>query len=188
VGTPEQIVDLGDAIVRNREIQRIRFDPGSVERRIEEVIARVEPAGVRHNWLVGPTTTPADLGHRLTARGFTLVRDWAGLVLEDITSMIRVSPDVTIEPLTEENAHEYAERCTWTLNDPIERAVLLAQAKAYISIEQPEVCILLARLEGRVAGFANLFIEPHGVAYLCDALTAADARNRGVIFPWWLIA
>jgi hypothetical protein len=58
--------------------------------------------------------------------------------------------------------------------------VLLAQAKAYISIEQPEVCILLARLEGRVAGFANLRIEPHGVAYLCDALTAADARNRGV--------
>jgi GNAT superfamily N-acetyltransferase len=40
--------------------------------------------------------------------------------------------------------------------------------------------ILVARLEGEVAGYAVLRTEPTGVAFLCDAMTVPAFRRQGV--------
>jgi N-acetylglutamate synthase-like GNAT family acetyltransferase len=43
-----------------------------------------------------------------------------------------------------------------------------------------EVQIEVAHLDGEIAGFSVLRIEPNGVAYLRNAMTVPAFRNRGV--------
>jgi GNAT superfamily N-acetyltransferase len=49
-----------------------RFEPGTADRRIDEISGRYREAGTGFVWWVAPTDTPADLGSRLTAAGLTL--------------------------------------------------------------------------------------------------------------------
>jgi hypothetical protein len=48
------------------------------------------------SWLVGPRTTPADLGSRLTRAGLVKEEEMAGMVLTDLHAPIQANPEVTI--------------------------------------------------------------------------------------------
>jgi predicted N-acetyltransferase YhbS len=48
------------------------------------------------SWVVGPRSTPSDLGQRLITAGFEKVMEMAGMVLSDLTTPIRTNPAVRI--------------------------------------------------------------------------------------------
>jgi GNAT superfamily N-acetyltransferase len=160
-------------------VMRLVFEPERVEERLEAVIARVTTDVGRCLWIIGPGTRPADLGQRLMARGFTVAMEFDGLVLVDLAIDIARNPDVVIEPLSWENAAEYATRCTDSTN-PRFHEYLLASAQRYVQAASHEVQIYVARLGGEVAGYAVLRIEPTGLAYFPAELTVKAFRRRGV--------
>lgn len=183
-GKPDEVLDLGDALVRAQgraggTVARLALDPSRVEARLDELIEEIEGAGRRCLWIVSPSTCPADLGERLAARGFQQPFVWDGLALTDLGIAIDANPDVAVEPLSWKNAQDYATRCTPS-TDPRHHAYLLECAHRYLQLPERTVEVLVARLDGEVAGYAVLWVEPDGVAHLCDALTAPAFRRRGV--------
>jgi GNAT superfamily N-acetyltransferase len=105
--------------------------------------------------------------------------DFDGLVLDDLAMDITRNPDVVIEPLSWENAAEYATRCTDSTN-PRFHEYLFASAQRYLQATSHEVQIFVARLGGEVAGYAVLRIESTGLAYFPAALAVKEFRWRGV--------
>jgi GNAT superfamily N-acetyltransferase len=83
---PGAEVDTGAAMVRAwsglptlNGVIHARLRPDEADRRIDETKAWCAARGIRLTWYVGPTTTPADLGPRLEARGLTPIAPWYGM-------------------------------------------------------------------------------------------------------------
>jgi hypothetical protein len=182
-GKQEQVIDLGNALLKVQPgfgmVMRLHFTGRDIEQRIDETIEQVERIVPRCGWGIGPSSQPADLEQRLNARGFITTLEWDGLVLEDLSTEIPRNPTVMIEPLSWQNAAEYATRCT-EVNDAQFHASLLASAHRFLTMPHHEVQIFVARLDEEVAGYAVLRLEPNGVSYLCDAMTVPAFRRRGV--------
>jgi len=64
--------------------------------RIAEVSAYFQERNLPFIWLIGPSTTPADLPDRLQRAGFHKAVELAGMVLTDLTIPISVNPEVHI--------------------------------------------------------------------------------------------
>jgi N-acetylglutamate synthase-like GNAT family acetyltransferase len=157
----------------------LRFETKAVEEQLNEVVQRVEHMVPWCLWVIGPSSRPADLEQRLAARGFAVRIEWEGLVLEDLTIPIPLTPDLVIEPLSWGNAQAYASALAGGI-DTLHHAELLAQAHRFLGRSPQEVQIYLARIQGEVAGYAVLRLEANGVAYLRNALTVPAFRHRGV--------
>lgn len=182
-GKLERAIELGDALVRAQPthgtVMRVNLAPVRVDERLDALIAQVAATGGRCLWIVGPGTRPADLGDRLMRRGFTLAMEFEGLVLDDLSIDIARNPAVVIEPLSWDNAEAYATRCTDSPS-PRWHQYLLASAHRYVEAPLHEVQISIASLDGEVAGYAVLRIEPTGIAYFQAGLTVKEFRRRGV--------
>ena len=183
-GKRERALDLGEALVRVappiiNKVTHLALDPTRVDERLDILIARVAADAGRCVWMIGPGTRPAALNARLLARGFTVVMELDGLVLNDLTREPVRNPDVVVEPLSWENAADYAARCTDATAAGI-HDYLLASAHRYLQAPSHAVHIFVARLDQEVAGYAVLRIEPHGVAYFAGGLTVKGFRRRGV--------
>lgn len=82
---------------------RPRFAPDGVEAGIEAMIARYRSANVPALWWTGPTTTPVDLGARLTAHGFIGSGESPGMAadLRQLNVDIPLPTGFTIEKVTD---------------------------------------------------------------------------------------
>jgi len=176
-GKLERAIELGDALVRAQPthgtVMRVNLAPVRVDERLDALIAQVAATGGRCLWIVGPGTRPADLGDRLMRRGFTLAMEFEGLVLDDLSIDIARNPAVVIEPLSWDNAEAYATRCTDSPS-PRWHQYLLTSAHRYVEAPLHEVQIYIASLDGEVAGYAVLRIEPTGIAYFQAGLTVKE--------------
>ena len=105
--------------------------------------------------------------------------EWEGLVLDDLSLSIPSTAGLVIEPLSRENAEAYATAMAGGTDSPY-RAELLSQAHRFLQRSPQEVQIDVARLDGDIAGYSVLRLEPNGVAYLRNAMTVPAFRNRGV--------
>jgi len=157
----------------------LRFNAATVEAYLEQAIQRVESIVPWCLWVLGPSSQPDDLQQRLVARGFSARMEWEGLVLDDLSLPFSTTPMLVIEPLSWDNANAYATAIAGDADSP-HRAVLLAQVHRFLQMSPQKVQIDIARLDGNVAGYAVLRIEPNGVAYLRNAMTVPAFRNRGV--------
>jgi Acetyltransferase (GNAT) family len=183
-GKPEQVVDLGEVVVHAQPkfalILCLRFTSPQIDARLDHIIHQIEGHFVqRQLWVIGPHTQPADLEARLIARGFTRKSELKGLVLDDLSIWSANNPDVAVEPLSWENADDYATMCS-PLNNQAMCAEQRLYAHRYLQSSPREIHIFIARLEGRLAGYALLRLEPNGTANLCDAFTLPEVRGRGV--------
>ena len=74
-----------------------RLSPSDADRCVAAVVARFRERRAAVAWLTGPSTVPADLGARLTARRFSRQRPWHGMALDltarDLTAPERTTPD-----------------------------------------------------------------------------------------------
>jgi hypothetical protein len=188
-GEQEELTDFGETVVHtiavpwygvNGMATSFNFDPATVDRRLDEILAQTEGDGSRYLWMVGPSARPADLGKRLEARGRIGAVEWDGMVLDDLSEEISGSPEVTIESLSEDNVADFAMLGAFGYDDPAVYAERLAAARRYVQSSEKQVLIYLARLGNDAAGYVSMRIEPAGVAYLRNALTLPEYREHGV--------
>lgn len=157
----------------------LRFDAATVEEQLDQAMGQIEKLVPWCLWVIGPSSRPADLRPRLIDRGFAVRMEWDGLVLNDLSISIPTTSGLVIEPLSWDNVQAYATAIAGSPNSP-HRTELLANASRFLHLPRQEVQIVVARLQGEIAGYAVLHIEPNKVAYLRNAMTVPAFRNRGV--------
>src|SRR5215469_16164328 len=57
----------------------LRFDTATLEEQLDRAIGQVERLVPWCLWVIGPSSSPADLRQRLIERGFTIRVEWDGL-------------------------------------------------------------------------------------------------------------
>jgi hypothetical protein len=189
-GEQEQLLDFGETRVRTIAVpwygvdgmaSYFNFDPATVDSRLDEILAEAEGGGKRFVWMIGPGARPTDLGDRFAARGYAAVAEWDGMVLEDLSEELVGNPEVVIEPVTEENAADFAMLGAFGYEDnPAVYEERLAAAHRFARIPDKQVLIYLARLGPNVTGYVTMRIEPTGAAYFRNALTLPEYREHGV--------
>jgi hypothetical protein len=189
-GEHEEVLDFGETRVRTIAVPwygvdgmaaYFKFDEATVDPRLDDILGEAESGGQRFIWMVGPGAQPADLGDRFVTRGFVPAADWDGMVLEDLSEEIEGNPEVVIEPVSEENAPDFAMLGAFGYEDnPAVYEGRLAAALRYAAIPDKQVLIYLARLGQDVTGYVTMRVEPTGAAYFRNALTLPEYREHGV--------
>jgi hypothetical protein len=187
-GEREQTIDTGDALIHVLDVPwfgnhgfagRLIFDPATVEERLDAVLAQAEAGGRSFVWITGPSTRPLDLPDRMIARGLEAPILWDGLALRDLATPFEPRPEVTVRQLSAANAEQYATLCAQLSPDPAVLEERLAAARRMVEAGQREAQAFLAYIDGTPISCAVLRIEPTGVAYLRNAITAPEYRGRG---------
>jgi len=174
---------VGEVVLRTQAgfaaAMPLRFHATTAEASLDRAIEQVEAIVPWCLWVIGPSSQPHDLQQRFVARGFTARMEWDGLALDDLSLQLPTTAGLVIEPLGWDNAEEYATAIAGKTDSPY-RAELLAQAHRFLQSSPQEVQIDVARVNGEIAGYGVLRLEPDGVAYLRNAMTVPAFRNRGV--------
>jgi Acetyltransferase (GNAT) family len=174
---------VGEVVLRTQTgfaaAMPLRFPPSAVEESLAQAIEQVEAIVPWCLWVIGPSSQPPDLQQRFEALGFTVRMEWEGLALDDLSLPLPTTAGLVIEPLCWDNAAAYATAMAGGADSPY-RAELLSQTHRFLRRSPQEVQIDVARLDGEIAGYSVLRLEPNGVAYLRNAMTVPAFRNRGV--------
>lgn len=157
-----------------------------LDKAADEVIeARVQDCRDRRAamlWWTGPSSTPADLGDRLTQRGFML-EPASGMCadLDGATTETSTDPDVRIEAVEDE-----ATLVTWcrvlcsAFGAPQAFGEAFGEAAIAIGLGRDSVFRhFLARVNGEPAATGSLFFGA-GVAGIYDVATVPERRRRGL--------
>ncbi len=159
-----------------------RFDTGSADRRIDEVVAWFAARSMPCLWWVGPGDRPLDLASRLARHGF-LSDD------ETVPGMIRDLDDLPVEPLpagvTVDRVRDeamYAEACGVVgvgFRLPPEVGEAFARLAVLGFGDDLPVRTFLARDGGRPVA-TSLAVLADDVAGLFNIATVPEARGRGL--------
>lgn len=182
-GHAEDVSPAGDGIARwngNSGFAIPRFTGADVDAQLAQTIEHLEGSGRRYAWVVGPSTEPADLGERLSSRGFVPVIAWDGLVLEDLSISIESNPEVAVEEPRGDVAAEVGELWEAGSEGHVTRDFAAESIRRYVHTEPRETHILLGRLEGRIVSYTATRFEPNGTAYLRQGITHPACRQRGL--------
>lgn len=156
-----------------------RFSTLQIDERLDEIIKQIELRVQRCLWVIGPNTLPLDLDERLITRHFARKAELQGLILDDLSTWNTSNSAIVVESLSWDNMEDYATICG-PHNNAVIRAEQLTYAHRYLQSSPKEIQIFVARLEGRLVGYAFLRMESNGTANLCDAFTLPEARRQGV--------
>ena len=113
--------------------------------------------------------------------------EWEGLALDDLSLPLPITSGLVIEPLCWDNAEAYATAMAGGTDSPY-RAKLLSQAHRFLQRSPQEVQIDVARLDGEIAGYSVLRLEPNGLAYLRNVMRCLLSATVACICRSWLIA
>lgn len=146
-----------------------------LEARIAEVERRYRAHGLPPRFKVSPGSLPADLDHRLAARGYR-AEGHAQVLVADLDAALRASeerPQISLQ-LLQDPEPLWCEAC-WPEAAPAE-----AEARRLISarIASPRA-FALARIDGAAAGAAVASVN-QGWACITAVHTLAACRRRGV--------
>jgi hypothetical protein len=132
-------------------------------------------------WIVGPGTTPPDLGERLAAAGFKELLDMAGMALEDLAAPIRASSSVRVREATREE-DDLASR-TMARAAPVSLDLTRFWAEVRLLVkDELEAHTYLAFLDGidEPVGCAWMMYFPDApIVELGGAATMAEHRGKG---------
>jgi len=187
-GERAESIDTGDALIQALQVPagthgfagRFRLQPAHAAKRLDALIAQAEQGGRRFLWITSPSSEPADVSDLLVSRGIPRMIVWDGLVLRDLTRPFEHGHGVTAEPLSRQNADDYARMVARDSGDESTHTERLAAALRLVESGQSEAQVFLGRIDGQAAGCAVLRIEPGGIAYLRNAFTVREFRQRGV--------
>ncbi len=158
----------------------LRFDEGHAEQQLDALLAEVGDAERHFVWITGPSARPVNVGELLAARGLAPRIFWEGLALEDLSWPYPDPTGVRVDQLSAENMDAYVALCLRGNTDESVRAERLAAAKRLILQGQREAQVYVAYVDGNPAGCSVLRVEGNGIAYLRNAFTSSEFRNRGV--------
>lgn len=194
VAWPNQIrYDAGDVVLfhapattsRNGRASRIRFDPSSADRRIDEVRAWFAAQGRdEFLWSVGPSATPSDLVERLLGLGAKPhPRD--PVVTPMVLDHEPLSAATGVAVRQVDTFEDY--RLAWEIDlagadapEAIraERLARLVEDWPYFQAD-PQQIGYLASIDGAAVAYGLLAIPTIGPPYLAGAATVPAARGRG---------
>jgi ribosomal protein S18 acetylase RimI-like enzyme len=157
--------------------------PERIDAAVAELRALRAEHGVPMDWLIGPTSRPADLAEQLVARGFRHMVDLKVLVLplDGLPGEPEQPPGLTIEPVEDAAAYEAwiaAERRGFEMAGEVaERFAALRWAMGVG--RAPGLRHFLGRLDGEPVATGSLLLR-HGIGGIYDVSTAPEARRRGI--------
>ena len=162
---------------------RLRFDPDSVDERIERVRAWFRDQGrTEFVWWVGPSATPTDLQTRLLGRGAVPWRD--GVIASMLTE--QAPPEVPAIGLQRVETYEefvVAREIAWRVADftAEQSAEMLATLpeKWESRIRSDEGAAYLAYVAGEPVASADMLFLPFA-GFLSGASTLPEHRSRGI--------
>lgn len=159
-----------------------RLEPQDVGRRIDDMVAEFGRRHLPLEWTTGATTRPADLGHRLEAKGFEHTLDVPAMVL-DLTRLSELSlpGGLTIELA---RTGEELEACLRiglaSFEIPTAFVPRLLEIEEAMPSDQKRLTRhFLGRVDGKPVATSELFLAA-GVAGLYFVGTAEGARRRGL--------
>jgi len=163
-------VDPGRGWPRNL-VGHARFSSESAHQRVGEIVA----AHLEHkvSWLLGPLTTPADLGQHLRAHGLRCTARHVGMACElHMCPQTSPCPDKIVIQLLDEPLSLVP------LNTKLRQ--LRHQAHLLLARTEPkQIWNFVANCNGRPVGETTLFIGA-GVAGIYDVTVLEEFRRRGI--------
>jgi len=163
------------------------FEPESVERRLDELLAVVDERRGRALWWLAPHHTPADLTERLLRRGFRQVDDTAGMAMDlarlpdavDVPAGVRIElvddaddVDAYVGLVIREKEAEHRPL------DPDAADVRRRHISGRLG-NDPESRRFVARLDGQPVATSRLSMAG-GAAGLYTVVTLPEARGLGI--------
>ena len=133
-------------------------------------------------WVTSPASRPADLPLRLVAAGLVKADELAGMVLDDLTTLIDTNPEVEVRPADHIEQRQAVAMTAEAYSLPVDVAewfteVLIGSAGR---IRSTMYHAYVAGSDGPVA-FGNLvFIPDTSIVLLGGAATLAAYRGRGI--------
>ncbi len=133
-------------------------------------------------WVIGPSTTPDDLGARLERAGLTKMFDAAGMALADLNMRFRINPAVRICEVTPEEVAIASETMAEAFPAPREVVHLMYEV-LFRDRDRLKTRIYLAYLDGieNPVGCSSMgFVRGKPVVHLRGAATNKKHRGRGI--------
>ena len=134
------------------------------------------------SWVVGPRSTPTDLGGRLSAAGFEKVMEMAGMVLADLTIPIRTNPRVKIREAIADDIPAISRTMARAFPNPDEMAHfytnLLFEVRGKLKTR-----LYLAFADGTdepVATSTMVYFPNQPIIRLAGAATLEEHRRKGI--------
>jgi ribosomal protein S18 acetylase RimI-like enzyme len=162
---------------------RARWGMEDVDQRIEEILAECETRGSPLSWLVGPSSTPANLGSHLEGEGLTRLEDEIGMAL-DLTALgenVRMPPGLVVEPVADvQNLRSWVEvvALSFGLPDGVV-SVLLDVYETTLFGEEAPWRLYLGSIDSEPVGASQLFLHA-AVAGIYHLGTVPQAQGQGI--------
>lgn len=159
------------------EVAFSRNDPADIEQTIETTIAMYREHGLPVKWCVGPWTEPADLGRRLSDRGF---RSWNVRGMCAATDLLVLAPtDLELVEVDADNLEDYLGAFVdgWAL-EPAQVANTRFAVESTLRNMPRTVRFFLARHGGSVVGTTGV-AQRGAYGYLLGAQILEPHRGRG---------
>ena len=156
-----------------------RLDARDADATIEAVERVYAGAGVRGAWLIGPTSTPADLGRRLSARGSLRRGELSGLVLDDLAPAADAKDPVRVREVPAVEAPAFAGLVARGHGLPADAADVFVRASVR---PRSRTHLFVAAVEEDLVPVAFGFLELVGdppLALLGGGGTLSEHRGRG---------
>lgn len=146
---------------------------------VREVYARQAKAA---GWVVGPLSTPPDLGERLRAADFIKADEMAGMALTDLGRPIPVNPGVRVWEARPDELLAATGMIAQAYGLPLDVAELLNEM-ILASVDRIRIRAYLAALgdDPRPVAFGHLVYLPgSSIVLLGGAATLPEARGQGI--------
>ncbi|MGQ9681808.1 MAG: GNAT family N-acetyltransferase [Anaerolineae bacterium] len=160
-------------------VARPRFDPKTVDRRIQGVIAYFAERRLPFLFYVHPSSVPGGLGHHLQKHGLRPCGIQDGMALTRLNPTLHTHHDVTVEVAANQRTlAEAADVYAAAYHLPDDAAAHMCTIMNSVQ-QDPAVCIYLARLQGAPAGTLIMTLKAGG-AGLYGLGTRPECRGQGV--------
>lgn len=160
---------------------RFRFERDGVDAGIGDAIERAESGALPRNWIVGPSTRPADLTRHLEENGFELVVPWSGMTLELGKLSEESAPEgYEIREIEDEaTLLSFTEVMTLHLFHGTAEIVPAQRDLFRTLLFEPKLKFFAALSGGEAAATAVLFLDC-GIAGIHGVATRPEHRGRGL--------
>ena len=161
---------------------RARLDEPGADEAIRKIIEYYRSMNRGFCWLVGPLSTPADLGQRLIEAGLRKVNDMTGMYLTDLDNIPTASPAIKVVEMDLSEPGGAIEIMSRGFSTSMEMSNHIHD-RFYLSRGQLRTRLYVAHAPGRTEPgcFGSLSYYPDlPLALLCGAATIPGQRRGGL--------